>query len=583
MLDKITQIKIQILKMEIPALSFTEDPEIERYFELRKNGKTQEAFSVYNTYLKTRYPDDNERVAILRAYRSKDPRFQAMLLSTILRQAEQTSANFIKIITVLTDDVSKLNLNDAYSVIRTMERIISAFSKDRYQAISVTEKIAKYARMLSFRANAMERVSRLVTQYVTNSMMSVETYKSEMERRRKIKKAEKKTVRTFDFSAIHFSPADISRIVISQAISRPEDKVIAYCLKYWSLTSDTSFERIVYLYSKKYSSHHYQVFQTIKNGKLTKRRDEEILNSVLTEISSGYYYNINGDLYLQGMWRRVKELYLIKPDIPELPAPAVTQEKKPAVKKSVQAEKRTGKTAAQKNAKTAVPGPRGKRKTKRKNAAGGYAEAAKPADTPLPQKTPAPARPLRTAVRAGTSLPAMPSVPKTAAAEQPEQKGPERQKETVLRTSAAEPRPGQPALSAGQRGQTAEKTAAPKKPYRVHFKKRKQEQTAVTNNSVSELIKKMSGMTYDLYKDLFFARIRPSIRTVLAKNRVRKMLFDSNQNEAEEILFSFLEDNYENPYMDWGKSSEREKLSDLGYSVESVLPIIRHWFENKKI
>jgi hypothetical protein len=47
---------------------------------------------------------------------------------------------------------------------------------------------------------------------------------------------------------------------------------------------------------------------TIRRGKMTKQRDDEILASVLSSLVKGYYYSITGDRYLQRKWNTVKPL-----------------------------------------------------------------------------------------------------------------------------------------------------------------------------------------------------------------------------------------------------------------------------------
>ena len=39
--------------------------------------------------------------------------------------------------------------------------------------------------------------------------------------------------------------------------------MLAWCHKYWLRVDDPAFERIVWLYSKKYGTKHYEVFKAI--------------------------------------------------------------------------------------------------------------------------------------------------------------------------------------------------------------------------------------------------------------------------------------------------------------------------------
>ena len=62
--------KIELLKVEFPNLSLDDDADIERYFQLRKDGLHQQALSVYNGAIRRKYPDDGTRILLLRDRKS---------------------------------------------------------------------------------------------------------------------------------------------------------------------------------------------------------------------------------------------------------------------------------------------------------------------------------------------------------------------------------------------------------------------------------------------------------------------------------------------------------------------------------
>ena len=85
----------------------------------------------------------------------------------------------------------------------------------------------------------------------------------------------------------------------------------------------------------------------------------------------------------------------------------------------------------------------------------------------------------------------------------------------------------------------------------------------------------MSGRGYDVYRDLFLARLRVVIRDELLKRRTRAGgLFDESINEAENVTYEFMEKNYNNSYMDWTGSPARHKLDEIGYRLENLDRII---------
>ncbi len=108
--------------------------------------------------------------------------------------------------------------------------------------------------------------------------------------------------------------------------------------------------------------------------------------------------------------------------------------------------------------------------------------------------------------------------------------------------------------------------------------------SAVKPNSIADIIRSMTGKTYTVYKDLFFETVRPSIRSTLSTvSRRKSSLFDSKQNSAEELIFSFLDTHYGNPYQNWTASAERNKVKELGYDLHAIEPIIDHWLKNNKL
>jgi hypothetical protein len=111
---------------------------------------------------------------------------------------------------------------------------------------------------------------------------------------------------SLDLPNIEFNEADIRSIEIPRTIDRDEDKVLAYCHKYWSRIDDQDFEKTISLYSKKYETKHFSVFQAIQSGRQRKVPDNDILTTVATIIATGYSYTVQGDLYMQAAWRRIK-------------------------------------------------------------------------------------------------------------------------------------------------------------------------------------------------------------------------------------------------------------------------------------
>lgn len=479
----LTDIHKLLLKEQYPNLHADSDPDIERYFEMRKAGRQADALNLYNSALRTRYPDDRERARLLGYYRSRDPRYQLMLRECLVLLADRMIARAKRIIDIMVADILILDMRDAYSVIKHAERLLSLLDPDRYEAVSFCERHARLARLLSHRGEEMERTAELLRLYVTDTLDSVQDLIKQHEERKRAQAARQYAQahnRTgFDLSHIVFSQEDVKRIRIPETITRVEDIVIAYCLKYWNHTSDPAFEKTIVLYGKKYKTRHGDIFLAIKNGRDHGWKDEEILNAVLSNVVTGYYYSISGDVYLQRTWAKYKM------------------------------------TIADNN--TTIPG-----------------------QVEEPQRAvPPPSKKTRRKIK---------SVANSLPSPQPRQKTGEATKKRIQQT------PRLPGTN----------------------------QTLVPN-SIADIIRKHTGKTYTVYKDLFFKHIRPAIRTVLSTSSDKKSgLFTGKQNEAEEIVYDFLYTHYNNPYQNWGESEERDKLEELGYRIIDIEPIITRWINDNK-
>jgi hypothetical protein len=548
-----TDIQRRILKEEYPTMSFDSDSDIERYFEMRKQGRQADALALYDTRLRKKYPNDAQRTELLRFYRSRDPRYAEILRESMIDLAERLVVRTTYVISLLTKDIDSVDLTDAYSVIKLTEGLLSVISPDRYVAISFTEKYVRYAKALNYRHGEMERTAELIRLYVTDTIESVQDFKKEREERRKQRARQTARQRedkraNFDLSRIVFSDEDLRRIAIPENVTRTEDIVIAYCMKYWNLVGDPAFEKTVFLYSRKYHTKNNDVFQAIKNGRDHGWKDEEILNAVLATVVTGYYYSITGDVYLQRSWARSKAGLVAGGEGQEqaqtpiaLPQPRANPRMTTYKAKKWSAPKTAPKSAHRIALAT---------HTTRTVAVKAAQSPAKPAlvDKSIRQTVKvAPAK-----VTSVKVAPVKASAPIAKA------------KVTAkAATRAATFKPEK----------TPARARRPKLPAAPAFKP----------NSVADMIRKMTGKTYTVYKDLFFREIRPSIRATLAASRSgRANPFGSKQNDAEEIMYGFLEAHYDDPYQNWKGSVERKAVEDLGYAMPALEPVISDWIEHKK-
>ena len=538
---QLTELDIYILKQEFPQLSLTEDPDIERYFEFRSLNRQAEALRLYNTKLVHRYPDNKIRVQLMTYYRKHDYRFHILLTDSLVQLADRTIVQVKRVIVFFADTIAPLKRAEVYTIIKVCEKVINAISPNRFAAISFTEKYTRYAEKLKYHAADMRQAADIIRMYITDTISSVREYREEQDRknaqeqtRRALQKAKASVV---DFSKIVFTKEQIAAITIPSSIIRIEDKVLAYTMKYWNRYADGAFENILLLYSRKYGTNHYAIFHAVKVGRVRNWKDEELLHAVLANVAQGYYYSISGDLYLQRAWKQLK--LNLEPSSPPsqakgLPVPAVKKAK--AAKRS---KKQTEKKAVQKTDK-AEKVPSAKRKQRKE-------EKIIPADA------------------VSVSGAAMPSAKKVL------------QKNTVAASESRKSTKPVAAASILESGKIAQEQA-------VGEKASSSVQIYPINEpkglpvSIAETVKKVTGKSYGIYRDLFFKEVRSAIRTILQHSAVQKLsFFGSEQNNAENIIYRFLETNYDNPYQQWQGSKEQADVFTQGFRIESLEPIIRLW------
>lgn len=571
-MKQLTELDRYILKQEFPQLSLTEDPDIERYFEFRAQNRQADALKIYNAKLIHRYPDSRTRVLLMTYYRRHDARFQLLLADSLARLAETTITQVKKIIVFFTGTVAPLKTAKVYSIIQVCEKVISAISSDRFAAISFTEKYVRYADTLRYHAEEMRQAADMLRMYITDTISSVREFREERVRdakERNRKAAQRAQASAIDFSKITFTKQQIAAIVIAPSIRRTEDKVLAYTVKYWDRYDDGAFENTLLLYSRKYGTNHYAVFQAVKIARIRKWKDDELLHAVLANVAQGYYYSISGDLYLQRSWKQIK----LKLEAGAPPEEAAAPSAKPKRQKKVKAptrKPRSGKVAAvakspqDKKTRGAAGTQRGSSALKTT----ARAVSVQPITTELSPKPDSPvraARAERKAEKAAASVqPTAPQSTKRMASAQPAPSGFVRNTEVPPAQKAAGK---QPQDSAG-------KQAAPLRIYPQPTPKEGQ-------LSIADTVKKVTGKSYGIYRELFFKEVRTSIRAILQYSAIHKLsFFGSEQNNAEDIIYQFLETNYDNPYQQWQGSQDQADVLEEGFRIDSLEPIIRHWAQH---
>ena len=162
-----------ILNQEFPDLSLSGDDDIERYFVFRKQGKEREAIFLYNTKLRSKYPNESLRIALISAYRKKDPIFTSLLTKCLKSLANRTIERTKGIINFILERLGKISKDNILNIVSQCESVVSSISEDRYQVLPFTEKYSRYASYFNFREKEMKdarerRISRKVMKNMGN-------------------------------------------------------------------------------------------------------------------------------------------------------------------------------------------------------------------------------------------------------------------------------------------------------------------------------------------------------------------------------------------------------------------------------
>lgn len=650
--------KREIVRLVFPDLRYGGDPDIERYFELRKSGQLTQALALYNGALRIRYPDDSVRVLLLKMYREHDPRYHAYQDSLMMDFAGRLAGRIAANIDIITAPLERADLSDALHALKAVESILTRLPGDIDRAVALLSKYEAFARIIDHRAELTKRALDLLREYEAVSRAdSSDEYdfvarSAALEERRRAsssyapygasgqtersydfvamsaeheerrRDSEKRGASYFDPSRIKFTDEERASVEISPKIERREDKVLAFCAKYWGLVRDQSFERIVFLYSRKYGTKHFEIFRAIKLGRTRGFTDDEILSAVSTILTTSYSYSVSGDLYMQIMWRRLRARMEARAMAEKLAEPG--PESKLRSKKTSEEQPRDAHGARALQHQTAATPAREEATKEEKpieRPAAGVSRPTLPkageerapeasisqgaSEPKQPQPEPEPARPEQAASAPRPELEPMTrsrvlemvdtsAEPRSraafAAAPTPEEEAEEPTTRQATRPSAKTQPAKAAAMAAASspdRRRTNEVALRPaSKPRGARLLGRAPsgpdpvgEIRAKGGGSVSDSIKKLSGKGYDVYKEIFLEKVRDSIHKYLLAHQTKSHgLFDSAANEAEDQVYAFFVAHYDDPFMDWSRSVEREAVEALGFTLPNLMPIIESCF-----
>jgi len=131
----ILELETELLRTEYPYLSPEHDPDIERYYDLRSLGRSADALVLYQSRLVPRYPDDQFRTQILRAYRTRSPQYGLLLQQAYHQLGQRVLERTKKIIKYIAVKADSFDATDVYSTIKTADAILALLPRERFEAV----------------------------------------------------------------------------------------------------------------------------------------------------------------------------------------------------------------------------------------------------------------------------------------------------------------------------------------------------------------------------------------------------------------------------------------------------------------
>jgi hypothetical protein len=501
-----------ILGKAYPELLYGSDPDIERYFSLRARGNSVEALRLYNLRLKAKYPEENRRVLLLSHFRTKDPRYGSLLRQSALELAASMIERIKRNIRYLTLPMENVPESDPYRLLKAVEQVARFLPADRFDATAALDNYRRYAELLNFKKELMSFTAELGKEYLLESQSEGDDERVDfMERSRQMERR-KREHRT----KRHF---DLSKISFD-----PAD--IARIVLPSNITRKE--DKVIGYCYRYWDLVNDPGFERVVL--LYSRKYRTFHYDVYRTIKIGRASKFTDDEILNRVSTALSSSYSysVQGDIYMLSMWRRLRGGLAPAHYAVQAAESVQKTqgAVKADAPSKEASPRNEERTK-----------------------------TRTTKRGKAAAKAALSAPKEAP--------------KVEKKSRA-PRPADPAEKKTPRLKAA---AAKKKPRPKEAPRERSRSTAT--ESVSDIIRRVSGRSYDVYHDIFLSSVRASIRSVLVASQSRSHgIFDASLNAAEEAVHGFMAANYENPYMDWAGSKERERVAALGYSLPSLLPVI---------
>ncbi len=268
-----------LLRRLFPGLDAGRDPELGRYFRLRAEGRTSEALGLFNRVLKVRYPDDEKRTTLFNLLRRSDPGFPEFHDRLLWDLFESASARIRDTLDRICGPLSELPPRDPDRLLGALDEVFHLLPEGREAARKYLEDHSALADLLGYRVREMRTVRARAAAWLEPGSAGPPP----------------------GLSRADLDPRDLARIEAPPDLDRPEDRVLALCLKYWTASEDPAFRRKVLLLSLRRGTPHYDVLRTIRSGRASGLPGPEILRRTLS-VWDPDRSRPAGDPYLRKAW-----------------------------------------------------------------------------------------------------------------------------------------------------------------------------------------------------------------------------------------------------------------------------------------
>ncbi|MCL2706452.1 MAG: hypothetical protein FWE72_09630, partial [Spirochaetaceae bacterium] len=247
------------------------DKDIDLYISLVEDKKYKQASSVYEKRLIPRYPNEVIRVRIIRYYRKGDIRFKEIYAGAVREIFEKIVVSVKKLINYISSIFDGKN-NNPYGVLRKIDLALRVIPHSKEEGSIFVEKLGTYSLLLNYMPEKYNIALDILRRYFDNTLfVKVRAEESsnnlKYDEQDSYSKEEKKKI-TIDLNKIVFSDEEIKMICISNDAKSRSIQVLSYCRLYWRQIFNHDLEKKIFLYSKKYDTTHFKIYQIIKNCRI---------------------------------------------------------------------------------------------------------------------------------------------------------------------------------------------------------------------------------------------------------------------------------------------------------------------------